>query len=306
MRSAILIALVVSIAMLGATPAHAVLPGRSGDIAATLYYEDRGGVRNTRLAVLGQNANVDEFGGELRNIERCERDSGPVAPVGRCPDKPAYSADGRRIAYGSLDVDRRSRLAVVNADGSDPRLLPPLTSDDNEPAWSPSGLIVFTGVLNGRKNLFIVNPDGTGLRQLTFAGGRAPAWSIRNRIAFVRAGRLHTINPDGTNRVRLRRGDQPDFSPTGKRIVYQRTLLGKTRLYILRSLRRYRRFTRGDGREPSWSPGGGTIVFSRLIEFNTSSLFRVGLDRRGLRRLVRGDTGSTFFSANDAAWQPLP
>ncbi|MEX2252806.1 MAG: hypothetical protein WD649_01515 [Thermoleophilaceae bacterium] len=296
--------LAVSAAMFGGvTSAHATLPGRTGNIAVGLDYSDRGGVNNRRIVVLNRR------GKELRTLGRCERNEFDP-PVGRCPFTPAYSADGSRVAFGSVGTDDVSRLAVAGADGSSLRLLPRLTRNDTEPAWSPGGLIVFTGVTNGKKNLFIVKPDGTGLRQLTFAGGRTAAWSVRNRIAFVRAGRLYTLNPDGTKRVRLRRGDEPDFSPSGKRIIYERTVRDNagfdiTRLYILSSLHRFRRFTRRNGSEPSWSPAGWTIAFVRFFE-ELNGLFTVGLNRRGLRELIAGELGSINLEVSDPAWQPLP
>jgi serine/threonine-protein kinase len=66
-----------------------------------------------------------------------------------------------------------------------------LTSDDSDtaPAFSPNGQqIAFMSRRDGNWNIYVVNSDGTGLRQLTEdpAQDGLPAWSPDGRaIAFV-------------------------------------------------------------------------------------------------------------------------
>ena len=55
---------------------------------------------------------------------------------------------------------------------------------DEEPAWSPDGKwIAFASDRNGNFDIYVVHPDGTGLRQLT-------ASTLRGHRAVVVAGRL--------------------------------------------------------------------------------------------------------------------
>jgi Tol biopolymer transport system component len=123
---------------------------------------------------------------------------------------------------------------------------------EEDPDWSPDGTkIVFTSDLASdylgvplpgnpfnypSKEIFVINPDGTGLTQLTSNGReeRAPAWSPDgSRIAFI--GRVGTrggntfevcvMNADGTNQVQLT--DNAVFegtgtwSPDGTKIIFQ-------------------------------------------------------------------------------------
>ncbi len=78
---------------------------------------------------------------------------------------PAWSHSGQKIAFFSLGRG----LAVVNADGSNERII--TTNPGTRPSWSPDDrYIVFSGATDtpGRGRLFIIKPDGTGLRQLTY------------------------------------------------------------------------------------------------------------------------------------------
>jgi len=304
------------VALATAGVAQAALPGRSGDIAVNHDEGDRGGGSLSEISIFTQG------GAPVRQFARCEFDEGnPALPVLPCPAHPASSPLGARIAYdrdSSSSIPRR--IAFRNTDGSPAPLaqLPPLTDSDSEPTYAPDGRLAFTGVKNGKKNVYIVNANGTGLRQLTFVGGRTPAWSSRNRIAYVRDGRLYSINPDGSVKKKLRRGDKPDYSPQGDRIVYQRTFnAGKpnafTSLFILRSATRFRRLTRGRGLSPTWSPGGGSVAFERPVESAAlsepelaSSLQTVRINRTGLRTVAPGSFDSTRVSYIDPTWLPAP
>jgi TolB protein len=70
----------------------------------------------------------------------------------------------------------------MNADGSEARML---AQDGAEPVWSPDGRkIAFTGLYPGDKgykaNVFVMNADGSGQRNLTRGAGvrdSQPVWS---------------------------------------------------------------------------------------------------------------------------------
>jgi Tol biopolymer transport system component len=78
------------------------------------------------------------------------------------------------------------------------------------PAPVPS-LIAFTSAAAGLQAIFVVNPDGTGLRRLTSDryGPMGPVWSPDGgKILFARDDDLYVMNPDGTGQVRLARGER--------------------------------------------------------------------------------------------------
>lgn len=87
---------------------------------------------------------------------------------------PDWSPDGTRVAYGSP----AGGIRIRNADGS--RLVTVTTGQDSHPRWSPdSRRLVFARVADGRSQLFTVNADGTGERQLSTgpASESDPSWS---------------------------------------------------------------------------------------------------------------------------------
>jgi Tol biopolymer transport system component len=94
-----------------------------------------------------------------------------------------WSLDGTQLAFGRLTGRTipgcgcaATDLYLADANGGKPRLL---TRNGGDPTWSPDGSrIAFVRYDGRRSHLWLIDSDGTGLRQLT--GGtssqRAPAW----------------------------------------------------------------------------------------------------------------------------------
>jgi len=94
---------------------------------------------------------------------------------------PAFSPDGKRIAYAYQPGDhRRSRIVIVNVDGSEPRQWSPSSVNDFSPVFSPDGkTIIFSrSEYSGAASpiaqthphawdFYASDLDGTSLRQLT-------------------------------------------------------------------------------------------------------------------------------------------
>jgi hypothetical protein len=154
---------------------------------------------------------------------------------------PAWSPDGTKIAFSTPDSENRHvGIAVVNADGSDLRLL---FSDesflDYFPAWSPDGSrIAFTA--GGGDAIDVMNADGSGRHRLvTKSGGESfghLSWSPDGSRIAVQSTRprdsghvreeIWVMNADGSNFVRLTNNEvednHPDWSPDGQTIVFGR------------------------------------------------------------------------------------
>jgi Tol biopolymer transport system component len=144
--------------------------------------------------------------------------------------------------------------ALARSRGSRIRLVSPAAGPSISPVPShveqSSGLIVFAGSRDGRYHLYVINPDGTGSRELTYGvtEERTPEWSPdRQRIAFARFAEpggsvadIYILEATGGSAVRLTRSpeveEDPSWSPDGERIIFTASdrSTGRTRIRIAR------------------------------------------------------------------------
>jgi TolB-like protein len=92
----------------------------------------------------------------------------------------------------------------------------------------PLSQVAFWRWLGDRRDLFVMNTDGTGQRNLTndSAPELAPAWSPDgSTIAYISAGDIYLVKADGSDPRRLTNRGQdndPSWSPDGTRLVFSR------------------------------------------------------------------------------------
>ena len=203
---------------------------------------------------------------------------------------PAYSPDGTRIAY----VCGNFELCVMNADGSAQARL--TTNDwprefryDRSPAWSPDGARIVFVRTSGRDEIWTINADGSGLRQIPVATGfnDNPVFSPDGRtIAFDHADDASSLDPDA-----------PFIAPHG--------------IYVVGAgggaARRITPEIGVDATDPAWSPDGGRIAFDRTTDGGTR-IYVMNVAGAGCGGRSRGRSGSPPERAGrpTAARSPSP
>src|SRR5262249_22205060 len=151
-------------------------------------------------------------------------------------DRPAWSPDGRRIAFSSTrrPADRPGRawntVHVMGADGTGPVCITPAGEADYSPAWSPCGDLIAVASGSGEAggtDLFVMAPDGGGRHRVTPDGGW-PAFAADGRSLFFHTKRggkwgVWRVNLGGSGLERVTPTDVDAYTPTatadGKRLV---------------------------------------------------------------------------------------
>jgi TolB protein len=142
---------------------------------------------------------------------------------------PSMSPDGAQIVYHQIPPTRTGQftIRICNVDGQNDRFVTP----GSRPAWSPKGgLIAYDSCQNNNCGIFVIQPNGQGLRQLTTDVGHGPAWSPDGqRLAYATAEdgdfEIFVINLDGSGKRQLtqNKGNDvlPAWSPDGNFVYYR-------------------------------------------------------------------------------------
>lgn len=178
-----------------------------------------------------------------------------------------------------------------------------------------NGRIAFQAFDGRFPQVFTIEPDGSGLRQITRVpakdpefdpGGENPTWSPDGMtIAFDTGNRkgvnLWTVRPDGSGLAEMPLGvgafnGNPAYSPDGRMVSFDwdRGFPSKEHgIFVANSDgTRARRLTtaprtnEAHDTESQWSPDGTRIAFTRVKKIGRAAVFVIGVDGRGLKRLT--------------------
>ncbi|MEP6633091.1 MAG: hypothetical protein ABJA62_02680 [Luteimonas sp.] len=93
---------------------------------------------------------------------------------------PAFSPDGRKLAFRKFVGESNSEVFVANSDGSDAKNVSNDPAIDGWPAWSPDGAhIAFASNRRFSFQIFLMRADGSDVRLVANTDGRAtaPTWA---------------------------------------------------------------------------------------------------------------------------------
>jgi TolB protein len=122
--------------------------------------------------------------------------------LGRAAD---WCPDSLKMVYVGLGYE----IWVADTNGANANRLTFINGDSRYPQWSPDGSkILFSSAKESPPQIFVMDADGTNLKQLTTEGASYPAWSPDGKYIVytdVRQeyGRLFIMNADGSNKRQL-------------------------------------------------------------------------------------------------------
>lgn len=234
------------------------LTGDAGVFSTRIAYVKRQGKSN-RLVV----ADSDGYGEQT------------VLLSGEPIMSPAWSPDGSHLAYVTFEQNHavvfvqslltNQRIVLANFPGS-----------NSAPAWSPDGkqlAVVLTR--DGSSQIYLVRPDGTDLRRITFSGviDTEPNFSPDGQSLLFTSDRggspqIYRMPAEGgaAERLTFESGNNfsPRHSPDGKGFIFAH--LEKGRFYIATQdfeIKQMQFLTDGGWeKKPSYAPNGKLILFA--------------------------------------------
>jgi TolB protein len=260
----------------------------------------------------------------------------PPPPTAVATALPALDGRGGGVLAYYSERDGNAEIYLMNADGSAERRLTFNEADDYSPAWSPDAeRIAFESDRNDPNpvrcfpnctyDLYVMNADGTGERQLTdtpYFSETNPDWSPDGTRIMYDAdadgdgnGEIYVLNvedalPGSAEPQRLTDGKSDDrfadWSPDGTQIVFNSQRDGNWEIYVMNADGTDpRRLTDNTVNDffPDWSPDGTQIAFFVMpanLAARGQDLYVMNVDGSDVRRLTETQT----IVDEDPVWSP--
>ena len=229
---------------------------------------------------------------------------------------PAWSPDGKRMAFVSARDGGNCEVYVMDADGSGQRRLTRTPEDEFFLDWSPDGeRIAYATDPSSLAEIWVMDSDGSDRKRV--ASGLFPSWSPDGeRIAYTAySGErpyIAVMNSDGSESRSLSASllerlsgrvsdEEPTWSPDGEKIAFAHEADGE--LYVMNSdgsgRTRLTDLPSYDHWPPTWSPDSTRIAFTSE-DAKGSAIYVMNSDGSGLTKLTDDSAAEDFYPA----WRP--
>lgn len=222
------------------------------------------------------------------------------------PGLSSLSPDSRLLAYLPAAAPREypRELWVANVREPGERLVFQSPGWIYTFGWAPDGRAIALSMSHPSQGIWLIQPDGTGLRKVAGPGSGFPfglSWSPDSRqLLYNRSGMMALLDVATGSSRDLAEGQNVGWSPDGDEILYQYerrgcSCLPEIRVFTVRSgVSR----TLARGLAPRWSPDGSRIAYTRT---------RTGRRRPHSLWVVSSSGGKPRLLANRAGtgiWSP--
>jgi TolB protein len=267
------------------------------------------GVFSTRIAYVVKNANRYEL-----QIADSDGAREQVALLSHEPIiSPAWSPDGRRLAYVSFE-NKKPVVWVHSLIDGKRSVAANFRGSNSAPAWSPDGkTLAVTLSREGGSQIFLVNPDGSGVRRITTSASidTEPRYSPDGKWLYFTSDRggtpqIYRMPATGGEPQRITfEGSynvSPRPSPDGRTLAYITRNSGRFQVALQDLANKQVQIITDSDRDesPSFAPNGRMILLATVIG-GRGLLSAVSADGRFKQRL----SAATGGDVREPAWGPF-
>ncbi|WP_296810032.1 Tol-Pal system beta propeller repeat protein TolB [Thiocapsa sp.] len=270
------------------------------------------GVAATRIAYVTATGQGEGQTVTLRVADADGYEPQTIVSSGEPIMSPAWSPDGRRVAYVSFE-NKRAAIYVQELASGRRELVASHPGINGSPAFSPDGRkLAMTLSKDGNPDIYVLDLTSRELVRLTdhFAIDTEPSWSPDGQQIIFTSDRggspqIYRMGSGGGPAQRISsEGDynaRASYAPDGRSIVLVTRVNGMFRIGLIDLDRGFRRLLSNGSLDesPSFAPNGSMVIYA-TIHGGRGVLAAASIDGGGNQRLSQ-DSGEV----REPAWSPF-